>query len=488
MKVKELLAGTRLNKSVAQLNACGISFDSRSLKKNDLFFVRGGNNFDVFSALVGVQTRCLCFVADKKDKLKITQLNLKKTVIFVDNIQVAFEAAVDKFYGYEKDYFKVIAVTGTNGKTTITHCIYSILRKLNVGAALLGTVAYFINDKKFSSTHTTPDYLYLRKFLAECRRKKVRYIVIEVSSHAIAQQRVKGLNFVQCIFTNLTRDHLDYHKTMINYFKTKRKLFIDNPSALKIINYDDKYGKKLSAEVKAGKTFSIGDDKSKAGFLASGIKFSRLGSSFVIKGENIGAAFETRLIGRHNLSNLVSAILSVSSLGYPIKKIAQIVSSYNGVSGRLEEVCPGIYVDYAHTPDALAAAILSLKQAGFAKVITLFGCGGNRDKGKRLMMGEVSCKLSDFTIVTSDNPRWEDPEKICLQIVEGFKNKRYTIIVDRKNAIKKAIEKKRFKKDTALLIAGKGHETYQIIGDKRIDFTDRDVVKSICRAGRIVTD
>jgi len=385
---------------------------------------------------------------------------------------------------------KIIGITGTNGKTTAAFLIYHLLKKMGQKASLIGTIKYIIGSKAYKAKLTTPGFIDLRKILKKIKDAGSNFVVIEVSSHGLVQGRVKGLNFSRCLFTNLSRDHLDYHKTMKSYFSAKKKLFFPQKGILSLINIDDYYGKKIFRGLKRALSFAI---KAPADFRAENIVLGKGGSYFEVASSRKHYSVKTHLCGKYNVLNILGAVGLVSSLGFPLSEAAKAVSSFKPPKGRLEPVASDIFIDYAHTPDALGNALGSLRESGYEKIICLFGCGGDRDRGKRRLMGRIASLKADFTFITSDNPRSEDPSKICFQIKKGFKKKNYLVVVDRRKAIKKGI--KFFLKNkvgnpayakasagkSCLLIAGKGHEDYQIIRDKRIPLSDKKVVKQLLK-------
>ena len=373
---------------------------------------------------------------------------------------------------------KIIGITGTNGKTTTAFLIYHLLKEMGRKSSLIGTIKYIIGPKAYKANLTTPGFIELRRLLKKSENAGSRFVVMEVSSHALAQGRVKGLKFSHCVFTNLSRDHLDYHKTIDNYFNTKKKLFFSQGAPFSLINIDDQYGKKIFKKVKRGLSFAI---TAQADFKAENIILGKRNSCFDLLFSGKSYPIKTRLLGRHNVLNILGAVGLVSSLGFPLSRVVKAVSAFGPVVGRLEPAASDIFIDYAHTPDALDNVLKALREVGYEKIICLFGCGGDRDKGKRRAMGQIAARAADFTFITSDNPRSEEPGKICSQIEKGFKKNNYFIIVDRRKAIREAIKvflKNKVSK-SCLLIAGKGHENYQIIKDKKISFSDKRVVKEL---------
>ncbi|MCK9573157.1 MAG: UDP-N-acetylmuramoyl-L-alanyl-D-glutamate--2,6-diaminopimelate ligase [Candidatus Omnitrophica bacterium] len=475
MELKKILPNQKLNKNISTLPIRNINDDSRRAEPGDAFFILEGKAFDVFSVLKSIEGKVSCFVASHKNKKEVLNCDLQTPVIFVNNIDDVYRKAVDIFYGFNTRDFKFIGVTGTKGKTTTTFLLYHLLRGLKQNVSMLGTIKYIIGKKEYEASHTTPDYLRSRKIFNEIKKENSKYIVMEVSSHGIEQQRVSGIIFSRCVFTNLSREHLDYHKTMNNYFSAKRKFFMQNKKAVSIINKDDKHGLRIIKGLKKVITYGL---ERKADFMAKNIILDKSGVQFELYHKGKKHRVESAMLGRHNVFNILAAIVTTFSLGFSLDDIIKYVATFKGVEGRLQEISSGIFVDYAHSPDSLKKALSALKDIGYKKIICLFGCGGNRDKGKRKIMGNISGRLADFTFITSDNPRNEDPLDICRQIESGFSDRRYVVIPDRKDAIEKALKIKNNLNSTCLLIAGKGHESYQIIGDRRILFKDSEIVKN----------
>ena len=373
---------------------------------------------------------------------------------------------------------KIVGITGTNGKTTTAFLIYHLLKKMGKKASLIGTIKYIVGSKSYKAKLTTPGFVDLCKVLQKIKDVGSNFVVIEVSSHGLIQDRIKGLKFSRCLFTNLSRDHLDYHKTMKNYFNAKKKLFFSQKCSVSLINIDDYYGKKIFRGL--NKALSFGID-STADIRAENIVLEKKGSCFEIVSSRRHYRVKTHLCGKYNVLNILGAVGLVSSLGFPLADLVKAVSSFRSPRGRLEPVTEDIFIDYAHTPDALTNVLECLRESGYEKIICLFGCGGDRDRGKRQLMGKVASLKADFTFITSDNPRSENPLSICSQIKKGFKNNNYVVIVDRYKAIKKGM--KLFYQDkvsnSCFLIAGKGHEDCQIIKGKRIPFNDKEIVKGL---------
>jgi UDP-N-acetylmuramoyl-L-alanyl-D-glutamate--2,6-diaminopimelate ligase len=476
MRLKNILTHLPLEKNLAQLKISGISGDSRLTKKGDLFFIKESENFDIFSILKSIDKKIKVFVAEGKLKNKLKTLLLEKPIIFVKHINPVFCAAADRFYRFNNKDFIFIGVTGTKGKTTTIYLIQHILKSFGKKCALVGTIEYVVGGKTYTAENTTPDYLTLRKIFREAKKSRDKFIIMEVSSHGIKQQRIAGIKFSKCVFTNLKREHLDYHKTMSDYFNTKKSFFIANKATRPIINVDDPFGRKIRKEIKNAFSYAV---FSEADLRATDINLSKTGLSFLLHYGSNTIRIKSSLLGRHNVYNILAAIAVLVSLKFPLRKIAKYTKLFKGVEGRLQEVAPDVFVDYAHTPDSLQKAILALKDIGYKKIICVFGCGGNRDKGKRKIMGKISSELADFTIITADNPRKEDARSICVQIEQGFEKKNYSVIIDRRQAIKEALKIKKHRLGSCLLVAGKGHEDYQIIGDKKLPFADSLVIREL---------
>ncbi|UCC94332.1 MAG: UDP-N-acetylmuramoyl-L-alanyl-D-glutamate--2,6-diaminopimelate ligase [Candidatus Omnitrophota bacterium] len=478
MIIGDIVPHRHLARDVRGLAVKGICEDSRLIKKGDIFFAKERKKFDIFSVVKKVENDAVAFVADAKNKKRLDRLIKRKPVIYVKDVQKEFYHAVDRFYAFNTNDFIFIGVTGTNGKTTTTSLVYYLLKELGQNVSLIGTVKYYIGKHAYCADYTTPGYLKLREIFRKVKREKIRFVVMEVSSHGLQQERIIGINFARCVFTNLSRDHLDYHKTMKSYFNAKKRLFMQNKEALSIINVDDIYGRRLLGNLKNIRSYGITHPSD---FRACNIQWSKKKSTFRLIHNGRNLAVETKLYGRHNILNILAAITTVHSLGFSLKKICKAIPSFDGVEGRLQGVGPGIFVDYAHTPDALKAVLLTLRNVGYERIICVFGCGGNRDKGKRKLMGAIAGRYATFSFITSDNPRTESALKIAHQIEEGFKGRNFSIILNRKKAIAEALKRKHKHKNCCLIIAGKGHEEYQIIGSRKMVFKDSKVAKQLLK-------
>jgi len=385
-----------------------------------------------------------------------------------------------RFYGYPSERIKSVGITGTNGKTTISYLIESIIHAAGKRCGVIGTVNYRIGDKILPSKNTTPGFLDNQRYLAQLVEMGIDYSVMETSSHALHQGRLEGVHFSAGIFTNLTQDHLDYHKDMESYFNAKSLLFKNlEVSSAAIINVDDDYGKRLLPLCKSQVlTYAIG---TQAEVCAKNIAYHLSGSRFEIIFPKGWIKIHTRFIGRHNVYNILAAFAWGLSQNISPELIRQGIENLTHVPGRLEGVDNNkgifVFIDYAHTDDGLVNVLKALRAVSRERIILVFGCGGDRDRTKRPKMARAACELADFSIVTSDNPRSEDPQAIINEIVTGFIKNNYETCVDRKEAISRAL--KQAKKDQIVLIAGKGHEDYQIFKDRTIAFNEREIVKEL---------
>lgn len=382
-------------------------------------------------------------------------------------------------YLYQNVYPKIkdmkfIGVTGTNGKTTTCFLIFQMLQKLNYKAAYIGTIGFYYNDKKRLLNNTTPDIDLLYELLLEAKEAGCECVVMEVSSHALDKNRVYGLEFDEVAFTNLTQDHLDYHKTLENYANAKRCLFEKTRgNKIAIINADDSYHQKFMLD---NQNIMISDQKGDLVF--SHIEFSNLGTNFEFNYQNKSYEVMIHMVGRYNIYNYLTALLLVSNLGFEISDILKITSELKAPCGRMEMLkykTNSVFVDYAHTPDAVLNVLTSSKEYKSGEVYTIIGCGGDRDNTKRPIMGSIAVEHSDYVIFTNDNPRTEDPEKIMKDILKGVHKENYEVILDRREAIRKGMSL--LKEKDMLMILGKGHEDYQIIGREKIHFSDQEIVE-----------
>jgi UDP-N-acetylmuramoyl-L-alanyl-D-glutamate--2,6-diaminopimelate ligase len=482
MKIKKLikaLGRPKAPEGLKDFKVKGISCNSRSVGKGFIFVAVKGNRQDGNKFIDEAVANGAAVVVAEKQAAKSSV-----PFVLVKDARLALSDLAAEFYGRPSQDIGVIGVTGTNGKTTITYLLERLLNSAGFSAGVIGTVNYRFQGKVFPSKNTTPGPLELQSLLSRMLRGKVKYAVMEVSSHALDQRRTEGVKFNSAIFTNLTQDHLDYHKTLENYFKSKARLFQQlDRNSLAIINNDDKYAGRLKKMTKARVlTYGINKD---ADVKAQEIRFYLSHTEFTVLAAGKRFNFRTGLIGRHNIYNILAVAAWARGQGMDLDKIAQALKSFSFVPGRLEPVSGGrggffVFVDYAHTEDALKNVISALRETCENKIIVVFGCGGERDKIKRPKMGKVVTELADYAIVTSDNPRSEDPLKIIMDIKKGISKKNFCVIADRKNAIAKALSLAEDK--DVVLVAGKGHETYQILNDRTVVFDDREVVRECLKS------
>lgn len=472
----------------------GVSCNSKELRKGELFFAMKGFNRDGSEFIPeAIESGAVACVVEELKNGEYPQ-------VLVRDINRAFGISCARIFNEPSMALTVIGITGTNGKTTITYMIESVLKETGITPGVIGTTGYRFPGKNIPAELTTPDAKRLNQLLSEMVTNNVKAVAMEVSSHALELGRIWGIDFDIAVFTNLTRDHLDFHKTMSDYFKSKNKLFsLYLPLSRKerlfaVINNDSPYGKKIEIDNGRIKKISYGIEEDSE-IRAVEVKVGRASSDVVVRIKKDEFPLRINLTGRHNVYNALACIGVCYALGIEQKYIKKGIENIHYVPGRLEPVKNkngiSVYIDYAHTPDALENVLLALKETARGRIITIFGCGGDRDRGKREIMGEIAGEHSDITVITSDNPRTEDPEAIINQIEKGIKrtgvikinsesglrdtSKGYITLTDRKKAIELGL--KIAKRDDTVLIAGKGHEDYQIIGKERIHFSDREVAE-----------
>jgi len=488
VKLKRLLEALRqeIKKEVVKnynLEVNGIEQDSRKVLPGNIFVAIKGFNVDGHDYLKDVLPKKPALIVVQEHRPELENVNY----LIVKDSRRALSHLARAFYGDPTKEVGVIGVTGTNGKTTVTHLVVSLLEKLGHKTGLIGTVYNRIADKVLPVTNTTPDALTLQRLFAEMKALGVSYAAMEVSSHALVQERVLGIEFTTGVFTNLTQDHLDYHETMENYFNAKKILFQilkQQKARPGVVNIDDLYGKRILSEVDHPFiTYGLSEN---AVLTAKEIKLSNNGTTFTLRYQGKEYPVNVKLLGLFNVYNLLAAVGALIALGFAVEDIITNLPFLTPVPGRFELINEGqefaVVVDYAHTPDGLENILKSARAITPGKLISVFGCGGDRDKTKRPKMGKISAQLADITIVTSDNPRTEDPEVIIDEIEKGIfevENRLYYKVTDRKKAIKKALLLA--EPGDTVVIAGKGHEDYQIIGTTKYPFDDREVARKILR-------
>lgn len=458
-----------------------IGRDSRDISENGvpIFFVLKGKHFDASMFIKNVLLKNPATVT-------ISDHDCGCDGIIVNDLFKAMAVIARRFYGYPDNELNTVAVTGTNGKSTIGFLLRHLLNSFSK-TGLLGTIEYDTGEKKLEAVNTTPLATDFYKLLRTCKNNDCKNIVFEASSHAIDQKRIFGTKLDVAIFTNLSHEHLDYHKTLESYFNTKIKLF-DGQNGFKprhsLINIDDPYGRELSNILKRNKqnVFTFGE-QTDADFCITSIKKNTLdGSIFSLKYENEDYIFETNLFGKHNISNIVASVSAACLLGYDLSILSNCLQDFKNVPGRMECINLAnhaiVFIDYAHTPEALKMVLNTLKQQVHKRLITVFGCGGDRDRQKRAPMTELVTSLSDYAIATADNPRTEALSQIFDDMKLGVKDTSIIEFVDdRRLAIERAIMLSN--PEDVILIAGRGHESIQNFGDHTVYFNDREVVQNI---------
>jgi UDP-N-acetylmuramoyl-L-alanyl-D-glutamate--2,6-diaminopimelate ligase len=483
MRLSDLINGIYnkpLPASYRDFEVLTVSCDSREEQKDGLFVALPGFKFDGRDFIKDAMDKGAKIIAKQGGARVLENVSIPDhvCVLDVDDPKYFLHCIGQRFYGAPSDKIKTVGVTGTNGKTTVTYLIESIIHAAGKRCGVIGTVNYRIGTKIIPSKNTTPGFLDNQRYLAQLASLGVDYCVMEASSHALDQGRLEGIHFSAGIFTNLTQDHLDYHKGMDNYFKVKSLLFKNLSSqATSVINRDDDYGKLLLPLIKS-KIITYAID-AQADVRAQNITYHLNGSHFEIVFPKSKIKIHTRFIGKHNIYNILAAFAWALSQGLAPEIVRRGIENLTHVPGRLEPVGNNngffVFIDYAHTEDGLFNVLKSLRAVTPAKIILVFGCGGDRDRTKRPKMASVACRLADHTIVTTDNPRSEDPQAIINEVITGFTKKNYEICVDRKEAIGRAL--KMAQKDQIVLIAGKGHEDYQVFKDHTIAFNEREIVK-----------
>ena len=462
---------------IADLEIKGITSNSKEVKRSFLFVAIKGNRQNGYSFIKEAISRGAIIVVVEKSARQIKAAG-KIVFLVVNDCRKFFAQATNEFYGAPSNKIKVVGITGTNGKTTISYLIEAMAKKSGYNSGVIGTINYRFKGKVIIAKNTTPGAGQLQGLLKKMYLQKVKYCAIEVSSHALDQERVAGINFSHAIFTNLTQDHLDYHKNLENYFLAKAKLFRALPLTAKaIINHDDRYSHRIKRLTRSRiLTYGL---KNKSMVMAKDINFGMQSTEFTLVAAGINIRIKTKLVGRYNIYNILAAASWGISEKLPILDIKSAIEQFKNVPGRLQRVnCAkgfNIFVDYAHTPDALFNVISALRPLVKGKIIVIFGCGGERDKLKRPQMGRVVTELADYAIITSDNPRSENPSQIIKDIQQGMQKSNYCLVPERYQAIRKGLSL--INKQDCLLIAGKGHENYQILKNKVLKFSDRKVVK-----------
>ncbi|GAA0723963.1 UDP-N-acetylmuramoyl-L-alanyl-D-glutamate--2,6-diaminopimelate ligase [Clostridium malenominatum] len=478
MKLREVLKGIdyELIKGDINKEVLDIHYNSKNVEKGSLFIAIEGYSTDGHRYIKSAIEKGAKIIICSKD---IEEIDGDYTLLKVQNGRRALAILSSNYFNNPKEQLKIIGVTGTNGKTTSTFMIKSILEEAGYKVGLLGTISNYIGDKRIPAERTTPESLEMHKLFKDMVDEGVQYCVMEVSSHSLYLDRVYGIEFEEGIFTNLTQDHLDFHKTFDNYYEAKFILFQNSKKS--IINTDDEYGKKLLKDIaNESLTYSTMEDSN---LKAYNIKMHSRGIKFSVDYKDEKEEIDIHIPGRYNISNALGAMLACLNEGISLNAVKNGLENLSGVPGRCEIVTKNynlgydVIVDYAHTPDGLDNILKTAREFTKGRLISIFGCGGDRDKTKRPIMGNIGTELSDVAIITSDNPRTEEPLMIIEDILKGIKKDNYIVVENRREAIKTAMGMAR--EGDVIVLAGKGHEDYQILKDKTIHFDEREVVKEI---------
>ena len=482
MQLKTLAAALPTRQVIGTLDRTveSIAYDSRRVQRNGLFVALRGEKADGHEFIDSAIEKGASVIVTERE-----EPHPRVTSLVVENTRAALADLSANFYGHPAWKLKLAAVTGTNGKTTTTFLIKHICEKAGLRCGLVGTVRYEIGERILPAIRTTPESLDLQELLAQIVNAGCRAAAMEVSSHALAQDRTRGLEWNVAVFTNLTQDHLDFHGTMESYFDSKAKLFARLGSQEKkrkpvaIVNIDDRYGEQLLKKIDQRVAVVTYGRSVRADFRASNYRVEFSGTSYQLDAHGKSYLVRVPLIGGFNVANSVAALAAANALGISLRDAVLSLGKSPQVPGRLELVPAKrqfqVFVDYAHTPDALKNVLKTLRELEPHRLIVVFGCGGNRDREKRPLMGEIVDRHADYAIVTSDNPRKEDPDAIIVEIEKGFRSSRYEKMVDRTQAIDRAITLAQPR--DIVLIAGKGHENYQEFADHTVPFDDIQVAR-----------
>ncbi len=482
--LKNLITGIEITESLGNrdLEIESIAYDSRKVQRDGLFVAIPGEKHDGGSFIrEALNNGAVAIITETSlGSLSSLHINREEEVVLlkVADSRKSLAIASANFYGNPSSHLNLTGITGTNGKTTLTYVLEALAKADGRDTGVIGTIDCHFGKTKIPAAMTTPESLDLNLNFRRMVDAGVTDCFLEVSSHALSQKRVCDMNFDVGIFTNLSRDHLDFHSTMEEYKNAKAELFRRNKVKTPIVNIDDPTGKEFAVELKEN-VISTGINSS-ADFSAENISLTAAGSRFNLKTPGGSIEIQTNLLGEHNIYNLLSASAYARAQGMSLDRIQDTFRNIPPIPGRFESVSKGqnfsVLVDYAHTEDALSKAITAAKVFTKGKVIVVFGCGGDRDKGKRGNMGRVAAEKADLSVITSDNPRTEEPEKIIADILKGIPaSTSHAAITNRREAIEYAIS--RAEKNDLVLIAGKGHEDYQILGTEKEYFDDREVAR-----------
>lgn len=473
MQIAELLKRVHYTGAFADADVLDITDDSRAVKGGSVFVCICGAHFDGHTAALQAEMDGAVLIVAERDTGANNQ-------ILVENTRSAYAILCAAFYGYPAERLTLIGVTGTNGKTTTTMLLKSVFDKAGIRAGLVGTVRNMIGQTAIPASLTTPDSKALQKLFADMVEAGCTHCVMEVSSQALEQRRVDGCRFAIALFTNLTQDHLDYHGTFENYLLAKRRLF--TMADLAILNIDDPYAERM-VEGLSVRTIRFSVHRDDVDFVAKNVRCFTNGVQYEMLGRETIGRVCMHIPGHFTVYNSMGAAICALASGLEFETVLKLLSEAPGVPGRVEVVPTNtpysVVIDYAHSPDGLQNVLSSLREVAKKRIITVFGCGGDRDRTKRPKMGKIVGALADVAVVTSDNPRTEDPEAIIQDILPGMNGSRARIkvIPNRTEAIRYALSIA--KADDLVLLAGKGHETYQILGTQKVHYDEREIVSQI---------
>ncbi len=487
-----LLQGFVADKKLPDLEITGLTSNSANIKKGELFVALAGlRNHAIDYAAAAVKSGAVAVIYDANDTYSLQRIALLQKQFDVDfiavkNLKQKLGKISSRYYAYPSRNFTLIGVTGTDGKTSVTHLLIQILAKLNKKAGSVGTLGYGLSNRLKMTNFTTPDAITLQSILFELSLGSCEYVVMEVSSHALEQYRDSGCQFDLAVLTNLGSDHLDYHGDLKHYREAKKRLFDKQNLSARILNMDDDFGFSMDKEFKSDKVigYSVNSDiGTEASVKLMSTMITNQGISIVVSTTVGTVSVQSGLIGSFNINNLLCCIAVLVQLGFDQQQIEESMQGLQTIPGRMEYFPaifkqPAVVIDFAHTEQALSACLKALKDFCEGKLICIFGCGGDRDQSKRPKMAAVAEQLADQVIVTDDNPRNEPPEQIMRDILVGFINpQQVRIIHDRETAIESALAEAGEK--DLVIVAGKGHEKFQIINGKRIPYSDHFIVKDI---------
>lgn len=468
MLVSQLFSGADFSREIKDKEIKNITDNSQNCCEGSIFVCHNSGEKYVKEAL------------EKGAILVVAEKQLTDNCYITDDTAREYARLSAEFYGNRHRNLKLIAVTGTNGKTTTANMIYTILTLSGKKCGLIGTVSSNICGEETESHLSTPDPFEMHRMFSQLYKWGAEYCVVEASSQGISEGRLLGLDFYLSVFTNISRDHLDYHGTMENYIQSKKSIFKECKKA--VINTDDEYSEEFIRECK-GKVITYSLNKNEADYIAKSIKLREDGSDYAVIADYAIHRIKLNIPGEFNIMNSLAAVATARECDVSLEFCAYALKSFGGVKGRMElldlDTDYKVIIDYAHTPDALKKVLLCLNSFPHSRVITVFGCGGERDTEKRSMMGDVASQLSDILIITSDNPRGEEPLKIIDDILSGVKKGKKSVYIhqNRRKAIEYAL--KIAEKNDIILLAGKGHETYQILGEEKIPMDEREIVREI---------